>query len=163
MVDDLPALYRYHRWADEQYLAALARLTPEQYVARLGGSFPSVRATFVHLLAAAIIWEQRLSGQQVTTVPDEEEYPSYAAAAARLREQHDRLAAIVARTTPAALASTFDYRNTRGEEVSLPLWAVLRHVVNHGTYHRGQLANMLRLLGETPPATDLSLWAAHHA
>ena len=30
----------------------------------------------------------------------------------------------------------------------------MRHVVNHSTYHRGQLATQLRQLGHTPPNTD---------
>ena len=32
----------------------------------------------------------------------------------------------------------------------------LQHVVNHGTYHRGQITTMLRQLGATPVSTDLS-------
>jgi uncharacterized damage-inducible protein DinB len=43
--------------------------------------------------------------------------------------------------------------------VSLPRWAVLRHVGNHGTYHRGQIATMMRQVGVAPPSTDYFLWA----
>jgi uncharacterized damage-inducible protein DinB len=33
---------------------------------------------------------------------------------------------------------------------------MLQHVVNHGTYHRGQITTMLRQLGAEPPkSTDL--------
>jgi uncharacterized damage-inducible protein DinB len=32
----------------------------------------------------------------------------------------------------------------------------MRHVVNHSTYHRGQLAMMLRQLGQAPPSTDFT-------
>jgi uncharacterized damage-inducible protein DinB len=32
---------------------------------------------------------------------------------------------------------------------------MFRHLANHSTYHRGQVAAMLRLLGEKPPSTDL--------
>ena len=39
-----------------------------------------------------------------------------------------------------------------------PRWQVFRHIVNHGTYHRGQIANMLRQLGVKPPSTDLFYW-----
>jgi uncharacterized damage-inducible protein DinB len=35
---------------------------------------------------------------------------------------------------------------------------MLQHVVNHGTYHRGQVTTMLRQLGAAPPK-DLDLIA----
>ncbi len=38
---------------------------------------------------------------------------------------------------------------------SNPMWQSLQHVVNHGTYHRGQVITMLRQLGAKPIQTDL--------
>jgi uncharacterized damage-inducible protein DinB len=38
---------------------------------------------------------------------------------------------------------------------SNPMWQSLQHVVNHGTYHRGQITTMLRQLDVTPILTDL--------
>jgi uncharacterized damage-inducible protein DinB len=32
------------------------------------------------------------------------------------------------------------------------------HLVNHATYHRGQVVAQLRQLGHAPPATDLVYW-----
>jgi uncharacterized damage-inducible protein DinB len=34
----------------------------------------------------------------------------------------------------------------------------VRHVVNHQTYHRGQISSMLRRLGHAPKATDMVVW-----
>ena len=36
----------------------------------------------------------------------------------------------------------------------MPLVALLLHVVNHATLHRGQVMGMIRQLGIAPPATD---------
>ena len=41
---------------------------------------------------------------------------------------------------------------------TLPPWAVLRHVVNHATYHRGQVASKLKRFGVEQPATDFVYW-----
>jgi uncharacterized damage-inducible protein DinB len=32
---------------------------------------------------------------------------------------------------------------------------MILHVVNHGTYHRGQITNMLRQIGQKPKNLDL--------
>jgi uncharacterized damage-inducible protein DinB len=40
-----------------------------------------------------------------------------------------------------------------------PLGVLFQHVVNHGTYHRGQIAGMLRQIGAAPASTDLIAWA----
>jgi uncharacterized damage-inducible protein DinB len=51
------------------------------------------------------------------------------------------------------------YKNLRGETKKVVTWAVFRHVVNHASYHRGQISSMIRRLGRDPKATDLVFWA----
>ena len=40
----------------------------------------------------------------------------------------------------------------------MPVWQIVLHVVNHGSYHRGQVAAMLRAAGYAPPDSDLIIW-----
>jgi len=47
----------------------------------------------------------------------------------------------------------------RGRTALLPPWVVLRHVVNHTTYHRGQVAAKLKRFGIQQAETDLVYWA----
>ena len=46
-----------------------------------------------------------------------------------------------------------EYKNLAGQSHSLPLWQAVLHVVNHATYHRGQITTMVRQLGYTPICT----------
>src|SRR5262249_10298600 len=48
--------------------------------------------------------------------------------------------------TPDWLATPLTY-SRRGQTATLPPWAVLRHIVNHTTYHRGQVASKLKRFG----------------
>ena len=59
-----------------------------------------------------------------------------------------------------ALEHVFQYYNSKKEMFKQPVWQMILHVLNHGTYHRGQLVNMLRQLGiEKIPQTDFVVWS----
>jgi uncharacterized damage-inducible protein DinB len=49
----------------------------------------------------------------------------------------------------------FEYKTLKFGLYRNPLWQSLQHLVNHGTYHRGQVTTLLRQLGATPVSTDL--------
>ena len=46
------------------------------------------------------------------------------------------------------------YVNTRGEEWTYPLWRMIMHLLNHQSYHRGQITTLLRMLGVQRPRVD---------
>ena len=56
-----------------------------------------------------------------------------------------------------ALSRPLTYLNTQGEEWTYPLWQMVAHVFNHQSYHRGQVATQLRMIGVHPPQVDLLL------
>ena len=73
----------------------------------------------------------------------------------RAQEKHD---AHLKTLTPEKVAAPFAWKNLKSELKTAPFWAVLRHVVNHQTYHRGQISSMLRRLGAKAVPTDMVLW-----
>ncbi len=159
MRDDLAALFDYNRWADDRVVAACRGLSQEAYTRELPGGMTSVRATLVHIASATLAWSRRIGGQQVTSPTTEAELPTVDDAARVLVEVHDAFDRLVPTLTPERLAGIFAYRNFKNEEKRLPFWAVLRHAVNHASYHRGQVAVKLKRLGVDAPPTDLVLWA----
>jgi uncharacterized damage-inducible protein DinB len=158
MLDDLRALFAFNRWANVRFLDALAGLSTEEYVRELGGSFPTMEKTLLHVFGAEWVWLSRWKGSSPSAFPDAEALDSVAA----VRERWDRLwteqREYLATLDEATLRGDLSYARMSGERHSEPLHEQLRHVVNHGTYHRGQLAMMLRMLGRVPPSTDLVLW-----
>jgi uncharacterized damage-inducible protein DinB len=159
MPDDLNSLFAYNRWANERVVEACRALGPGQYEREPLPGWPSIRATLVHLADATWIWARRIEGQAVTARAREAEFPSLDDAMALLARGHDAFDRLLATLSPERLAAVWSYRNFEDKELALPLWAVLRHVVNHATYHRGQIAAKFGRLAATPPTTDLVLWA----
>ena len=59
--------------------------------------------------------------------------------------------------TPERLNTVYTLRGG-GWTLTLPPWAMLRHIVNHSTYHRGQVASKLKRFGVVQPTTDFFWW-----
>ena len=47
--------------------------------------------------------------------------------------------------------NSLEYKALNGQPASSRIGEMLQHVVNHGTYHRGQVTTMLRQVGAAPP------------
>jgi len=56
------------------------------------------------------------------------------------------------------LHSTIQYKNTKGHVFNNSVQDILFHIVNHSTYHRGQIAMEFRLTGQEPLPTDYILY-----
>jgi uncharacterized damage-inducible protein DinB len=73
----------------------------------------------------------------------------------RWTELESNLHTFIFSLTSSQLERVIKYRNTEGVAFEGPLWPMLQHVVNHGSYHRGQIATLLRQLGSKAISTDL--------
>jgi uncharacterized damage-inducible protein DinB len=157
VTDSFASLVVYTRWADRSLLVPCGDLTPAQYTLELGGSFPSLQQTVAHLAGSTKLWSLRLGGLPYAGVAPAAGIADVATALARLEEAY----AVFAQVAPdwqREPDTIFHFRNMAGVEKAVVRWQVFRHIVNHATYHRGQIANMLRQLGIKPPSTDLLYW-----
>jgi uncharacterized damage-inducible protein DinB len=148
---DLNTLVDYHYWARDRMLDAVAALTPEQYLGDLGNSFKSVRDTAVHTYAAELIWHLRWTGTSPPSLIDPAEFPDVAGLRAAWTAHEDRLRSFVAALGEGGAERVFEYRLMNGQECRSPFWQMLQQVVNHASYHRGQITTMIRQLGAAAP------------
>jgi uncharacterized damage-inducible protein DinB len=153
-------LWDYTKWADARALEAVSKVAPEKYAKDLGSSHKSLRDTMVHLVSGQWIWLSRWKGTSPKAMWTTEEYPTIAALRERGAALHQEIEAFVAAQTDASLAKDVVYQNTKGETLKFPLGALLLHMINHSTYHRGQVTTLLRQLGASPVPTDLSVYLA---
>jgi uncharacterized damage-inducible protein DinB len=161
--ETLRTFFEFNFWADRRTLESCAALTPEQFTRDLHSSFPSVRDTLVHIFGAEWLWLERWQGRMPTALPWAPNFPDHARVSARWTEVHRDLQRFVANLTPEQVERSFEVRTTSGGLYTQPLWQMMQHLANHGSYHRGQVATMLRQLGEKPPATDLILFYRERA
>lgn len=153
-VNAIQELYRYNRWANSRMFEAVSTLSGEQFVRDLGSSYPSVRDTLTHIVWGEWIWLERWKGVSPTLVFAPSEFPDAGAVRARWSEVEAEQARFVASITDGLLRTTVRYVNLQGQAWEYPLWRQMYHLVNHSTYHRGQLTTMLRQLGARALPTD---------
>lgn len=156
--DQIATLFEYTRWASEKVLESAAPLSSEELLRPIGGSFGSVHATLVHLYGADWVWLERWHGRSPRALPKPEELDSFDALRTRWREVQGGQGAFVATMTPARMDETLTYVNFAGQTCTYAFGETMLHVGNHGTYHRGQIATMLRQLGKKAVSTDYLRW-----
>ncbi len=153
--EEMVQLYEYNAWANHRSLEAADKLTAEQFTKALGSSFTSMRDTLAHIYGAEWIWLERFQGRSPASLPDGSEFADVASLRTKWGELEMRLMNFVKSAKQADLERVFEYKTLRFGVYRNPLWQSMQHVVNHGTYHRGQVTTMLRQLGAQPVLTDL--------
>jgi uncharacterized damage-inducible protein DinB len=151
------ALFAYDRWANTKVFDACRKLTAEQYVAEPVPGWSSVRSTIYHI-ALATEWNLRtLAGDLDESIPTEADVATVDDADRLLERAYRRFEELRPALTPERLNTVLTLRR-RTYTATLPPWAILRHVVNHSTYHRGQVASKLKRFGIEQPITDFFFW-----
>jgi uncharacterized damage-inducible protein DinB len=149
-LQDLQTLLDYHYWARDRLLDAIEPLTPEQLTHDLGSSFPSIRETVVHIYAAECAWHSRWQGQSPTALMTSDGFPDVAAVRRAWTAHEATMRAFVGQLGEEGIAKVFEFTLLSGAAGSSPFWQMLQHIVNHASYHRGQVTTMLRQLGAAP-------------
>ncbi|HLG15787.1 MAG TPA: DinB family protein [Blastocatellia bacterium] len=160
---DLERLYDYNRWANDQLMPILERLTPEEFTREVGGAYGSIRNTLVHMMSAQWGWLGGCGGLKRGPRLNPDDFPTLGS----IKETWDRIEQadreFLASLTDDDLERMVVYPNERGEARSLPLGELMEHAANHNVHHRGQVSMMLRMMGHAPADVDLLMyWGYKH-
>ena len=151
----LRLLIDFHYWARDRALSAVELLTVEQYAKPMGSSFSSIRDTLNHIYGAEWIWFSRWNGVSPTSFPTDE-LPDLATLRTKWSELEGKVRALVDAAGEEGMNRVIEYRLMSGTPGASPLWQMVVHVVNHATYHRGQVTTLLRQHNAVPSkSTDL--------
>ncbi|OIB03300.1 damage-inducible protein DinB [Paenibacillus sp. LC231] len=156
-------MYEYHVWANQAIFNRLLELPGELYNQKITSIFPTVSEALIHIYTADLGWINILSGMDMKQALTEafqlrEELESISLEDLNLRfiELSERFTAFLGQNPDLERIIRLDnpyagIRDTRLSEIIL-------HVVNHGTYHRGNIAAMMRQLGSSSAMTDYAFF-----
>jgi uncharacterized damage-inducible protein DinB len=163
--DDIQLLYEYDRWANNTVFHAASTLSAEDFTRDLGGSFRSVRDTLLHIVGSEWAWltywrelspssaflEDLWTREDALFNPNA--FPDLTAVQLKWAEVEREQVEFVNQVTHESLRRMLPVRETQ-----ISLAHLLQHLANHSTYHRGQVALMIRQLAAKPLATDFAMF-----
>ena len=150
------AMARNNAWANHRLLSACEALSAEEFAAPRTGFFPSLRATFNHILVVDFYYVDALEGLDALRHYSEPD-PDFAdAQAMRLAQtaSDKRLIAFCERQTDETLARDCVLPRPDRKPPPTPVAAVLEHLFQHQIHHRGQAHAMLSGTSIKPPQLD---------
>ncbi|TCJ03795.1 DinB family protein [Cytobacillus praedii] len=152
-------MYDYHVWANQKLFQHLKQLPERLYKEQINSVFSSISDVMVHLYATDVTWLETMKGSSyqdtVSTVNRRKQEASEISIDEleglyrSLSEEYYRFFA--EQQDSEQIIITEHPRFGRTEFVLADL---IHHVVNHGTYHRGNISAMLHQQGERGIPTD---------
>ena len=173
-VADIQTLYAYNRWANERLFSALEKLNERQFTAAVQSSFPSIRETVFHILFAEWLWLKRWQGTSPrSTLADPDASPAtwstLTPGGTPTMKELETLPALksfaesielgrqefLRELNEDTLQARLQFSDMAGTPYSEPLVQLMQHLVNHGSYHRGQVTTLLRQTGGEAASLDM--------
>ncbi|CAG7636087.1 DinB family protein [Paenibacillus allorhizosphaerae] len=156
-------MYNFHVWANQTMINRLKELPRDVYTQQIQSIFPTISKLLAHMYFVDLSWFHTISGismseameralqsqEQVESSSLEELEAMYAELSVRFKallDGQDDLEKTIVLDNPYA-----GVRNTRLSEMVL-------QVVNHATYHRGNISAMLRQMGHASVMTEYALF-----
>ena len=154
-LQDIHNLYEYNYWANHRLLDVVETLSHEQFTKDLRSSHGGIHGTLVHIMAAEEIWLKRWKGESPTGLRKPEEFPTFEAMSDHWdMVEHEMMGFCHMLKSDDYITRMTTYKTIEGKSFSQPLYQMMQHLVNHSSYHRGQVSLMLRQLGAEPVPTD---------
>lgn len=150
-------LATFNAWANKKILDFISsNLSADQLEKEIVSSFPSVKKTIYHIWDAELIWLERLRGVSLKDFPSKTFMGSAEDGLKKFMENTNEFPDVVFKSPESFFEGNISFTATSGKSYTQEVSAILTHVINHSSFHRGQLIMMFRQLGFTKgiPETD---------
>lgn len=151
--------YEYHKWANSRVFNHLKELPDEVYDLKIKSVFSSIEEVLVHMYQTDGMWLSVMSGDSfektmevITQLKENSNDQDLDEMQSLYSETSQQYAAFFERMED--LDEVLSIEHPRFGKLETPISDLVKHVVNHGTYHRGNITAMLRQQGHAGVPTD---------
>lgn len=151
--------YDYHKWANNRVFDHLEKLPDEVYEREIKSVFSSLKEVLIHIYQVDGMWLSVMSGDSfsetmnvIKQLKEKSENPNLGEMRTLFKEinlQYDEFF-----SEEDDLDEVISIEHPRYGKMDTPIAELVKHVVNHGSYHRGNITAMLRQQGQAGVPTD---------
>jgi uncharacterized damage-inducible protein DinB len=159
-LEQIQYLYAYNEWASNKLLDATSGITDEELNATETASWGKLITVFAHVAGAQVVWLHRWTeGQNPRPFVDVQGMDTMVEVRGLFERSHKDLRDYIAALSEEQVNASIPYKDSEGNLNERSLWMMMTHVVNHGTYHRGEIAAALTAMGHSPGNLDMTVFS----
>jgi uncharacterized damage-inducible protein DinB len=152
-------LTRYNHWANKLIFDAVAKLPEGEATRERKSIFKNMVHTLNHNYVIDLIWQAHLEGREHGfTARNTPGHPPLAELWSKQKAIDDWYIAWSDGLSAAALGERVHFTLVGGNQGVMTRGEILLHVVNHTTYHRGFVGDLICQVPAQPPTTDLPVY-----
>ncbi|MEH6630691.1 MAG: DinB family protein [Halopseudomonas aestusnigri] len=153
--DEVIQLSHYNAWANKTLYDTCSELSDTEYKLERKSYFGSIHNTLNHILVGDRIWFGRLENVPENLALEDILYDDFNNLKSARETEDQRIISYAEAIIQKTLDGNLDYQNIAGNSHSDPMSAIIRHVFNHQTHHRGQVHCLLSQTDIAPPSLDI--------
>ena len=165
---DINMMLAYKAWANSRTLAAACALPAEELHRKRATTFDTILRTLNHVWVVDDLFRCHLTGtEHPYTFRNTETEPTIAELADKQASMDQWYQRFAADLSSEDLDRVVEFTFVGGGDGRMTVAEILLHLVDHGTYHRGYVSDMMYQVPVEPPTTDLpvflrDVWHARH-
>ena len=137
----------YNLWTIQRMVETIKPLEDQVFYSPLKSSFPGIAKTILHLWDSNIIWNKRLEGLSIENRPTSSFSGNREELLTHWISSSEDTIRLIGSKGDNFLNEKISYRTLKGVPYTTVVEDILFHIVNHATYHRGQIVTMLHEVG----------------
>jgi uncharacterized damage-inducible protein DinB len=151
--------FYYHQWANNRFFDHLTTLPDEVYNNEIQSVFSSVSEVIIHIYQVDALWLSVMSGDSFEETMTKIEQIQKRSADKSLDQMQQLYAELAEQYRTffnklGDLDCIISIEHPQYGKLETAVSELVQHVVNHGTYHRGNITAMLRQQGHSGVASD---------
>lgn len=154
-LQEVKLLLAYNAWANNRVFEAVETVSADDFLRDLKTGHRDIHGTLTHMVAAEKIWLSRMMGTPEKDMVAPADVPALADVKALWEKTGYAMAKFLGGLSDKKLQDMFTMTVASGRTYTHRIWHGFQHVVDHSSYHRGQIAVLMRQLGYTPAAMGM--------
>ena len=139
---------RYNHWANQKICRYLSAIEEPQDPAK-ENVYLTIKNIVLHIADGEQTWLSRLNGDNIPHMHNLDIDGSFSSICGLILKNSAEFIAFVEAKDDAFLKNSTEYINLKGKTFTQNNAEIILHCMNHSTFHRGQVINMLRNVGYT--------------